>query len=311
MLNMNEMEFSIIIPVYNQEKYIEECLKSALNQKFNETYEIIVVNDGSTDKSGEILNKFKDEKLTVYNNENFGVSYSRNFALSKAGGKYIIFLDGDDYLSLDALQNFKETNLKANCGAGLEGNADIIFAPFYAIREKRGDVKLYPPGNIKENNIKTPFLGGNFEVCTKAYRKEFLTENNIEFLPLKAAEDLPFYYETMLKAKNVAVSNKPLYYYRKGHKAKFNTQAIEEVKKAILETDRVVKNCDFNFMEIKNDFLQNSLKVCFYWCKQFRKTEGGYSFYLFCSRYLKGLGVNFKDLFKFSIKVFISNLVDI
>ena len=84
---MNKLDFSIIIPLYNQEKYIERCVKSALRQDFNGTYEVIVVNDGSTDGSEEILNSFNDTRLKIFKNQNGGLAYSRNFGNSKASGE--------------------------------------------------------------------------------------------------------------------------------------------------------------------------------------------------------------------------------
>lgn len=88
--------FSIIIPLYNKAKYIEETLKSVLNQTFTD-YEIIIINDGSTDKSENIVLGFNNEKIQLYNQKNQGVSAARNLGIEKANGKLIAFLDADDY----------------------------------------------------------------------------------------------------------------------------------------------------------------------------------------------------------------------
>ena len=83
---------SIIIPVYNGEKYIKRCLDSIFTQSF-ENYEVIIVNDGSTDNTKNILDELKNDKLKIYNNENHGVSYSRNFGIEHSIGEYIMFVD--------------------------------------------------------------------------------------------------------------------------------------------------------------------------------------------------------------------------
>lgn len=294
MLNMNKIEFSIIIPVYNQEKYIEKCLQSAVNQNFDGNFEIIAINDGSCDKSGKLLDKFHgNEKVKIYNNENRGVSYSRNFGLEEAKGEYIIFLDADDYLDINALRNFKKANP--------DNNADIILAPFYGIRENRGDIKKYLPTskklfispkgkNIQNTNGK--ILESNFELCTKAYRKRFLEENNVKFLPYKAAEDLPFFYQTMLKAQNIIICQEPVYFYRKGHKKWINKEVLNEVINAILKTDEIVKSYS-EYKKIKFIYLKNSYRVLLYWCKQFKNLPNKGEFYMF------------------SLKLFIRNLIDI
>ena len=100
------VKISVLIPSYNVEKYIRECLDSIVNQTF-EDMEIICIDDRSTDSTLDILNEYalKDSRLRVYENkENKGVSYARNYLLNLAKGKYIFFMDSDDYLELDALE---------------------------------------------------------------------------------------------------------------------------------------------------------------------------------------------------------------
>ena len=93
------MKYSVIIPVYNVEKYIERCLKSVISQNYDDL-EIIVVDNGSTDRSGSICDIYANEyaNISVYHIENHGVGSARNFGLSKAKGEFICFMDADDYL---------------------------------------------------------------------------------------------------------------------------------------------------------------------------------------------------------------------
>ena len=91
---------SIIIPVYNVEKWLNKCIDSILVQSYK-NFEIILVNDGSTDKSGDICDKYskEDNRIKVFHNKNKGLSYSRNFGVKNSNGKYVMFVDSDDFIS--------------------------------------------------------------------------------------------------------------------------------------------------------------------------------------------------------------------
>jgi glycosyltransferase involved in cell wall biosynthesis len=95
---------SVIIPLYNKEQFIEATLLSVLNQTFSD-YEIIIINDGSTDKSVEVVNSFDDNRIILYTTKNKGVSHARNFAISKANSDLIALLDGDDQWEPTHLEN--------------------------------------------------------------------------------------------------------------------------------------------------------------------------------------------------------------
>src|SRR6056300_1045134 len=95
--------FSVVIPLYNKEKFIEDTLKSVLNQTFND-FEVIIVNDGSSDNSLSIVEQFKSEKIRLFTNKNRGLSYTRNFGIKKAKSQYIGFLDADDLWENDFLE---------------------------------------------------------------------------------------------------------------------------------------------------------------------------------------------------------------
>ena len=107
---------SVIIPIYNVEKYLPRCLESVINQSFS-NIEIICVNDGSTDNSGKILAKFgaKDARFRIITQDNQGLSASRNNGMEIASGSYIFFLDADDFLHPQALEIFYNTALQSGC----------------------------------------------------------------------------------------------------------------------------------------------------------------------------------------------------
>lgn len=306
---MNETDFTIIIPLYNQEKYIEQCLESALNQDFSGKYEVIVVNDGSTDKSEEIIKNFKDEKLKIFKNENKGPAYSRNFGNKKASGKYIVYLDSDDILDKNCLQVFYDKNLNQN--------ADIILAPYWALREHKKDIKFYFPlkkfiqqeGFLNIKNTKGEILNANFEPWAKAYLRDFILDNKIEFIDAALAEDLPFFYKSVLNTKKILLAKKPVYFYRKGHKRLYKKGRIEWVKetiKAVLAADEVIKGYK-DFPLIEKIYAKNCLRVLNYWTRQFRKLPERKIFLDFSKGFLEPYGLKNE----FILRVYLNDLVDI
>ena len=110
---------SIIVPVYNVEKYIEECIDSLINQTYKDI-EVILVDDGSTDASGEICDRYaqKDSRVKVYHNENDGPSKARNFGLDKATGEFVTFVDSDDWIESEAIELLISV---------IEDDIDVIF----------------------------------------------------------------------------------------------------------------------------------------------------------------------------------------
>ena len=110
---MNKEKITVVVPIYNAEQYLERCLKSIVEQTY-ENLEIILVNDGSSDKSLEICERFKasDERITIISKENGGVSSARNRGIEVATGKYIIFIDADDYIEKDMFAILEDDLIK-------------------------------------------------------------------------------------------------------------------------------------------------------------------------------------------------------
>ena len=189
---------SIIMPVYNKEKYLDESISSVLNQKYQD-FELIVVNDGSTDCSLEIIEKYiaLDERIKVYSIPNGGVSNARNVGLGKASGNWIQFLDGDDLLDEDYLL----------CAVPVaeEKDVNILFSDFKMINTKHECVKdvlcSYHGcsdgivlGNLFiEYQYKNGFFGF---ISNKLIRKELIVKSKAQFKKdLKLAEDLDFFVQ--------------------------------------------------------------------------------------------------------------------
>lgn len=138
------VKFSVIIPVYNSEKYLKECLDSLVNQTFKD-FEIICINDGSTDNSKKLLEEYanKDDRINVYSQENQGVGAARNYGMTLAKGKYINFLDSDDILSANALKSAYEFLEK-------HAEIDVVSIPIFFFNEKNHSLNY--KFNLKEDS---------------------------------------------------------------------------------------------------------------------------------------------------------------
>lgn len=198
-------DISIIVPAYNAEKYIGKCLDSLIKQTKKEL-EFIIVNDGSTDKTEEIVKSYKDKRIKYFKNKNQGIGKTRNFGIEKSNSKYIMFLDSDDYLektSCEKMFNKAENN-----------NLDLVICDFYKeydngeIEEIRND--SFEDSTLKENpNIITEFL------CpwAKLYRSSLIKDNKIRFVEHLKYEDAPFVMEALVKAKKIGKVDECLNYY--------------------------------------------------------------------------------------------------
>ena len=208
---MTNPKVSIIVPAYNTEKYINKCLTSLINQTYK-NIEIIVVNDGSTDNTKEIVENFaySDDRIKLFNIENSGVSNARNFAIKNSTGNYIAFVDSDDYIS----SNYIEIMLSC----ALENNLDLVCCNFQKISEnktqkkykiKKVKTKIYN----KTEYLKEIFTGNllTFALTTsKIYKKELMNEfiGNIVH-----GEDILYNYYYLQKIDKAGYLNLKLYTY--------------------------------------------------------------------------------------------------
>ncbi len=200
---------SVIVPVYNTEKYLRQCIMSLLNQTL-ESMEIIAIDDGSKDRSGDILDEFQvkfPDKIKVYHQKNEGISAVRNKGLILAKGKYIAFVDSDD--SVDP----KYCELLAS--EITSKKLDMVVCDFFEVQREK--MKRICMPHINDSTVyDTPEL--LFDINTspwnKMYDVDFLTHNNIEFpLGLKY-EDTVFVHKIMANGAKIGFINLPLVYYR-------------------------------------------------------------------------------------------------
>lgn len=176
-------EVSIIIPVYNNEKYIEKCIHSVLNQTFGEL-EIIAVNDGSTDESGKILKNLEreDVRIILLEQNNQGVAAARNLGVRKATGKYITFVDGDDYLKNDYIEKMYDLAEKESL--------DMVISGLTYVDESGKELNKIIPGVYKrlENEEWTFRISA---VCSHLYRRELWAKYDVKFQSGERGEDMP------------------------------------------------------------------------------------------------------------------------
>lgn len=226
---------SIIVPVYNVEDYIEKCLESLVNQTLKEI-EIIVVNDGSTDSSLEKIEKFaqKDKRITVINQENQGQGTARNTGLNIAKGKYIGFVDSDDYVDLDFYEKLYS--------AAKTNNADISAASILKHKKYKSFNLLYKKqicANTTQNKIKVSQdkKGRFFYVWNRLYKTEFLKSQNLIFPSGVYYEDVMFSAKAILAANMViCISNT---YYRYVERKTSTVKSKENQSKKISDSIKV------------------------------------------------------------------------
>lgn len=201
---MKQPILSIIVPAYNIEKYLKRCLDSIINQSYT-NFECIVVNDGSTDGTKILCNEYakKDNRIIVINQENGGLSVARNNAMKKAQGKYISFIDGDDYI----MKTYCETLINL-----LEGyNADIVKCDYYkGVLNDTKDIQVKCVSGVEFTKELIQDKVGS-QLWQYIYKKELW--NNIVSPKGRYAQDMMILHEVTNKAKNIVITNEKLYFY--------------------------------------------------------------------------------------------------
>lgn len=246
---------SVIIPVYNVEKYLNNCVKSVIGQSYKDL-EIILVDDGSTDNSGIICDflKEKDNRIIVIHKKNGGLSSARNAGLSIASGDYILFIDSDDTIDSNMIKVMYNTLIK--------NNSDIVICDYQRIKNEEPkvcDINNFKVENMNYDDLWVEIFGHlNNSSCNKMYRKDLM--NNIFFKEgIIHGEDLLFNLDYLSNCKKGTKINCKFYHYyiRENSitKAAFNKNNFNEI---------LVK--DFALEIIKNRYpsqIKNAQKFCF------------------------------------------------
>lgn len=221
------MLFSIIIPIYNSEKFIASCIDSILTQTFTD-FELILVDDGSTDKSGEICDEYakKDSRIRVFHKENGGTASARNLGIEKAHGDYLHFVDADDFVLMGAYE-YLDTVIHEY------SHPDII-----CFKIRRDQVGVAELGDEEEHFYKDIHQGVRKEsflstVWCKLFRREFVLKTGVRFYPVIYVEDVDFVWNIMRHEGSLLASSAVLYSYSTTPTGFVNNRAIEHVRKTV------------------------------------------------------------------------------
>lgn len=202
---------SIIVPIYNVEQYLDECVDSIRSQSYKEL-EIILVDDGSPDRCGKMCEEYakEDERIVVIHKKNGGLGDARNAGIRQAHGDYLLFVDSDDYLHPEAVEKILYTAEKAK--------ADIAIFDYATVEPENSRSDRFTE-KIRENQVLSPEKEKRVLTCScssvnKLYRREFWEASGLEFPVGRYYEDLGTIPKLMAIAKRVVYRKEVLYYYR-------------------------------------------------------------------------------------------------
>lgn len=240
------MKLSIVIPVYNAYPYLENCIESILNQKF-EDFELLLINDGSTDSSLDICRKYecKDKRIRVFDKANSGVSDTRNYGINEIKGDYVLFVDGDDWIehnTLEALFEVVDYN-----------NPDlIIFGISIDVENETGINSTLNSYKRSSWRTKTEIKGNVYNLfeqalinssCNKLYKSEVLLNNNIRFKNSFVGEDTEFNLDYLHFIDHIEVLNHCFYHYIKRIEGNSVTSGFyEDYFSRYIEVHKKMKN---------------------------------------------------------------------
>lgn len=232
------VKISVIIPIYNVEEYLEVSLESILKQSFKDI-EVICVNDGSTDKSLDILNSYakNDSRIKIINQKNQGASISRNNALKHVSGEYIYFFDADDYICFNGLEKLYLSVTTTNSDFAIFKSI-VFFNEFSdGYNSNICDIdSLYPKADFNNltfthRDIKNFVLNNSNAPWNKLYKKEFLDKyGDFEFPPKLPYNDVIFHVKSMLRASKISFVPEYLYYYRKNNPNSISNDDSNHIK---------------------------------------------------------------------------------
>lgn len=258
------IKLSVIVPVYNVENYVSECIESIVSQTLKEI-EIIVINDGCTDNSIENIKKIKDKRIMIVDKENGGLSSARNRGIKEAKGEYIIFIDSDDFLKYDnALEDIyniaEEYQCDIVCGNALIYHDDTDKYPMKRSIEIKKSKILNPIDFLKKS------MGFDWvPVPLYFYKTSFIKDNKLIFKEGIYHEDELFTPQAILKSNQIAIYDKEFYVYRQRDGSimhtKSNTKKGYDIIENCLELEALFLS--INDKELRDKLLERSVWIVF------------------------------------------------
>lgn len=267
---MEHVEISVVIPVYNSEKYIVKCLDSIQNQTMKQI-EVILINDGSTDRTAELVVQYQKEhdlNIRFFTRENAGQAAARNFGIGQAVGKYLAFMDSDDHIEPDYLQQLYQT--------AEQYQSEVVTCGYRSVK---------PDGTVLKTTLVSPFAEvteygkpGVFVVWAKLFLRDFVIRNHFQFPEGgKIYEDVPFSLETKFKGKNVRAIRYVGYNYVQHAASTMSSSKVtarrfpfEKVDQAIRDT-LSEKNVDRERFEF--EVLHFFTGFLFFFCRKAKKDD--------------------------------------
>ncbi|SDB66473.1 glycosyltransferase family 2 protein [Butyrivibrio sp. INlla16] len=266
---MNKPFFSLILPIYNVEAYLQRCVDSIISQNFDD-YEIILVDDGSTDSCPALCDEIctTDERIRVIHKKNGGLSSARNAGIEVANGEYVFYIDSDDWIEPNALLTLHNTLENGSC--------DILKFNFKYMPSGKEEKSSIMPGKYDANDIhkwivKESLVNTGEVICSAwshVYRLEFLKTEDIVFVSEReiGSEDYLYNLETYLKAKSMVVIPDIIYNYdfREGSLTqKYRDKLYEQYKNLNSGMHNVAKKCG-DYENLKNALYSSYIGKCFY-----------------------------------------------
>ena len=261
---------SVIIPVYNTESYIAQCLDSMINQTLKET-EIICVDDGSTDNAINILREYerKDSRIKVIAQENKGAGAARNAAIEIAKGKYFVFVDADDYAEPDYLELMYNKIISQDsdicvCSAARE---DVKSNRFF-IEKRLLDLSLAPKKDVfsHKDDPKNFLQFTNTVAWNKMFKRELILKNNLRFQEIERCNDYFFVYACLIKADKITIVDKVLYTQRINHGINLHS-ALYRSPFCFLEASSKLYNWMIDqglYEELQSSFIKSFIRLSDY-----------------------------------------------
>lgn len=285
-------EISIIVPIYNVEKYIHRCIDSILSQTFSD-FELLLIDDGSPDRCGEICDEYakKDHRIRVIHKENGGLSDARNTGLDIAKGNYFSFIDSDDFIEIDFYKELLEACKK--------NEADISMCGRYNVYDEKKKVGFAFGGqkiwNSKEA-IGNLLIWNNIDssACDKLFKKHLF--NGIRFPIGRYNEDIYIMTNILNKASKIVHVGKAMYYYYH-RKESITTESFSERKLDLLDASQQISdfiNINYPDLNEKSDsFYFNSIIFLY---SLFKNKESIHKYNNVYNKIKKLMSVNFKNI---------------
>lgn len=261
-MNSNNIKYSFIVPVYNTEKYLKKCLDSLVNQTYKD-FEIIIVNDGSTDNSINIINEYskKYKNIKVINQKNGGLSHARNEGVKNANGKYILFVDSDDYVETELLNEVEQK---------IDG-LDLLRFQVVIEDEEYNNIKTYEEKEFSSlNGYEAIKIISNYffvePACFYVYNKDFYLKNKFKFTKNVYHEDFGLIPYVIYKANKVSSINYIGYHYIQRSGSIMNNEDYNKTLKKAYDMLELYKDLRAkrinNSKENKDDYFLSYISNC-------------------------------------------------